>query len=273
MCPTIPTVHASRGSDSVETVSNPLLRPRWILIHLALATLTATMVFLGFWQLNRLDQKQATNRNVIARTALPPVDIGDLFKSASTSLSFEELQWRVVTAQGTYLAGEAVTIINRSQDATAGYSPVTPFLLDNGSVVFVNRGFVPLAQPTPAPTTGSVVLKGYLRTSQTRTLLGAVDSTDPTTVEFHRLDLDLLAQRMDKPTLPMYVQLMEQTPALNSPWPAPTQLPELTEGSHFSYAMQWWFFSLVSLTGWIVVSRRALRTRSSQDVALEQTSV
>jgi cytochrome oxidase assembly protein ShyY1 len=273
MCPTIPTVHASRGSDSVETVSNPLLRPRWILIHLALATLTATMVFLGFWQLNRLDQKQATNRNVIARTALPPVDVGDLFKSASTSLSFEELQWRVVTAQGTYLADEAVTIINRSQDATAGYSPVTPFLLDNGSVVFVNRGFVPLAQPTPSPTTGSVVLKGYLRTSQTRTLLGAVDSTDPSTVEFHRLDLDLLAQRMDKPTLPMYVQLMEQTPALNSPWPAPTQLPELTEGSHFSYAMQWWFFSLVSLTGWIVVSRRALRTRSSQDVALEQTSV
>ena len=273
MCPTIPTVHASRGSDSVETVSNPLLRPRWILIHLALATLTATMVFLGFWQLNRLDQKQATNRNVIARTALPPVDIGDLFKSASTSLSFEELQWRVVTAQGTYLADEAVTIINRSQDATAGYSPVTPFLLDNGSVVFVNRGFVPLAQPTPAPTAGSVILKGYLRTSQTRTLLGAVDSTDPTTVEFHRLDLDLLAQRMDKPTLPMYVQLMKQTPALNSPWPAPTQLPELTEGSHFSYAMQWWFFSLVSLTGWIVVSRRALRTRSSQDVALEQTSV
>jgi cytochrome oxidase assembly protein ShyY1 len=231
------------------------------------------MVFLGFWQLNRLDQKQATNRNVIARTALPPVDIGDLFKSASTSLSFEELQWRVVTAQGTYLADEAVTIINRSQDATAGYSPVTPFLLDNGSVVFVNRGFVPLAQPTPSPTTGSVVLKGYLRTSQTRTLLGAVDSTDPSTVEFHRLDLDLLAQRMDKPTLPMYVQLMEQTPALNPPWPAPTQLPELTEGSHFSYAMQWWFFSLVSLTGWIVVSRRALRTRSSQDVALEQTSV
>jgi len=256
-------------------VSNPLLRPRWILIHLVLASLTATMVFLGFWQLNRLDQKQATNRNVIARTALPPVDIADLLKngSTSTSLSFEDLQWRVVTAQGQYLADKAVTIINRSQDATAGYSPVTPFLLEDGSIVFVNRGFVPLAEPTPAPTPGSVVLKGYLRTSQTRTLLGAVDSTDPATTEFHRLDLELLSQRMDQPTLPMYVQLMEQTPALDSPWPAPTQLPELTEGSHFSYAMQWWFFSLVSLTGWIVVSRRALRTRPTRGVAQEQTSV
>lgn len=274
MCPTVPTVLASHESDSVETVSNPLLRPRWILIHLILATLTATMVFLGFWQLNRLDQKQTTNRNVIARTALPPTDIGALLKSTptSTSLSFEDLQWRVITAKGQYLADKAVTIINRSQDAIAGYSPVTPFLLESGSVVFVNRGFVPLAQPTPKPSSGPVTLKGYLRTSQTRTLLGAVDSTDPSTIEFHRLDLDLLSQRMDQPTLPMYVQLIDQTPAVNSLWPAPTQLPELTEGSHFSYAMQWWFFSLVSLTGWIVVSRRALRTRPSQGVAPEQTS-
>jgi cytochrome oxidase assembly protein ShyY1 len=179
----------------------------------------------------------------------------------------------VVIAQGQYLADKAVTIINRSQDATAGYSPVTPFLLEDGSVVFVNRGFVPLAQSIPLPSSGSVLLKGYLRTSQARTLLGAVDSTDPSTVEFHRLDLDLLSQRMDQPTLPMYIQLMEETPALTSTWPAPTQLPELTEGSHFSYAMQWWFFSLVSLTGWIVVSRRALRSRTMSDVAPEQTSV
>jgi cytochrome oxidase assembly protein ShyY1 len=239
-----------------------------------LAALTATMVFLGFWQLNRLDQKQATNENVIARTALPPQEIQLLLNSATTSsASYADLQWRVVTAQGQYLADKSVTIINRSQDATAGYSPVTPFLLENGSVVFVNRGFVPLAQSTPAPTSGSILLKGYLRTSQTRTFLSAVDSTDPAATEFHRLDLNLLSQRMDQPTLPMYLQLIEETPALNSAWPAPTQLPELTEGSHFSYAMQWWFFSLVSLTGWIVVSRRALRTRPIEDVVPEQTFV
>jgi surfeit locus 1 family protein len=273
MCPTVSTVHASSRSDSVETVSNPLLRPRWILIHLVLAALTATMVFLGFWQMNRLEQKQATNRNVIARTALPPEEVRNVFNNPSTtSMPYEDLQWRVVTAQGQYLADKTVTIINRSQDATAGYSPVTPFLLEDGSVVFVNRGFVPLAQSAPAPTSGSISIKGYLRTSQKRTLLSAVDSTDPSAIEFHRIDLTLLSQRMDQPTLPMYLQLIEETPALNSTWPAPTQLPELTEGSHFSYAMQWWFFSLVSLTGWIVVSRRALRTRPTKDVVPEQTS-
>lgn len=230
------------------------------------------MVFLGFWQLNRLEQKQATNRNVIARTVVPPVDIQELFSSTQSSTSYGDLQWRVVTGQGQYLAEDQVTIINRSQDATAGYSPVVPFLLDSGSVVFVNRGFVPLSQAAPPPTAGNVTIKGYLRTSQKRTLLGAVDSTDRSTTEFHRIDLDLLSQRINQPTLPMYMQLSEEIPALSSTWPAPTQLPELTEGSHFSYAMQWWFFSLVSLTGWIVVSRRALRTATNEDAAQEQTS-
>jgi cytochrome oxidase assembly protein ShyY1 len=107
-----------------------------------------------------------------------------------------------------------------------------------------------------------VTVKGYLRTSQKRTLLSAVDSTDPAATEFHRLDVNLLSQRINKPSLPMYIQLTQETPALTSTWPAPTQLPELTEGSHFSYAMQWWFFSLVSLTGWIVVSRRALQSKN-----------
>ena len=230
------------------------------------------MVFLGFWQLNRLEQKQETNRNVIARTVVPPVDIQELFSSSPATTSYDDLQWRVVTAQGQYLAEGQVTIINRSQDATAGYSPVVPFLLDNGSVVFVNRGFVPLAQVAPPPSSGRITINGYLRTSQKRTLLGAVDSTDPSTTEFHRIDLSLLSQRGEQPTLPMYVQLREEIPALNSNWPAPTQLPELTEGSHFSYAMQWWFFSLVSLTGWVVVSRRALRSRTNADAAQEQTS-
>ena len=222
------------------------------------------MVFLGFWQLERLEQKQTTNTQVIARTALPAVDVQEILSSTGTTTSgtYEELQWRVVTAKGEYLEERAVTIINRSQDATAGYSPVTPFLLENGTVVFINRGFVPLAQPVPSPSSGPVTIKGYLRTSQKRTFLSAVDSNDPSTTEFHRLDVNLLAKRIDQPSLPMYIQLIEETPAQGSPWPAPTQLPELTEGSHFSYAMQWWFFSLVSLTGWIVVSRRALKSQS-----------
>lgn len=252
-------------------MSHPLFRPRWILIHLGLASLTATMIFLGFWQLNRLDQKQTTNANVIARTAIAPTAVEEVLASASTQSfgSYDNLEWRVATAKGRFLPSADAIIINRSQDAIAGFSPASAFLLDSGSVVFVNRGFVPLAQSVPPPTPESVSIMGYLRTTQSRTALGAVDSTDPSTIEFHRIDLNLLSQRVQQPSLPMYLQLIEQSPPLTSPWPAPTRLPELTEGSHLSYAVQWWFFSLVSLTGWFVVSRRAIKQRSKATTSQE----
>ena len=54
----------------------------------------------------------------------------------------------------------------------------------------------------------------------------------------------------------MFVQVIEENPTTAGPWPSVVGLPALGEGSHLSYAFQWAFFSLVSLTGWIVVIRR-----------------
>lgn len=215
------------------------------------------MVFLGFWQLDRLEDKRRFNSDVTERTALPPAAVEELMTADGEP--DPDLEWRMVTATGTYQPTGEVTIINRSLDGVAGYSPLTPLLLDGGTVVYVQRGFVPLATTTPPPTAGRVVVTGFLRPSQTRTVLGAVDSTDPAATEFHRVDIDLIAGRLEGAHLPMWVQLVEQSPAAGAPWPQPARLPDLDEGPHFSYALQWWFFSLVALAGWIVVARRAVR--------------
>ena len=57
----------------------------------------------------------------------------------------------------------------------------------------------------------------------------------------------------------MYVQLTGETPATIMEWPAPVAFPELSEGPHKSYAIQWFFFCLVALTAWVVVTRRKWR--------------
>ena len=228
------------------------------------------MVFLGFWQLDRRDQKREFNATVVSRTDIAPAPIGDVVGSQANP---DDLEWRIVTATGRFLADEAVTIINRSQDGTAGYSPLAPLLLGDGQVVFVNRGFVPLNVASPQTPNDTVSVLGYLRKTQKRGSLGAVDSTDATTTEFHRIDLSLISRRVEQPTLPMYIQLIEQSPAQTETWPAPAKLPELDEGPHFSYAVQWWFFSLVALTAWGVVARRAVRKSTSAMDVQEQTSV
>jgi cytochrome oxidase assembly protein ShyY1 len=227
------------------------------MLHLLFGGLVALMVFLGFWQLDRLEDKRQFNSNVLERTAVAPTAVENLLQPGN--VSDPDLEWRIVTAAGTYQAGGEVTIINRSLDGVAGYSPMTPLLLDTGVVVYVQRGFVPLATATPPPTTGRVVVTGYLRPSQARSVLGAVDSTDPTATEFHRADIGLISGRLEEPHLSMWVQLIEQSPAAGSPWPQAARPPDLDEGPHFSYALQWWFFSLVALAGWIVVAGRAVR--------------
>lgn len=227
------------------------------------------MVFLGFWQLERRDQKREFNATVVSRTDIPPAPIGDVLTPQANP---DEIEWRVVSATGRFLADDEVTIINRSQDGTAGYSPLTPLLLADGQVVFVNRGFVPLNVTSPQTPSETISVLGYLRKTQKRGSLGAIDSTDASATEFHRVDLSLISRRIEQPSLPMYLQLIEQSPAQTEAWPAPANLPELDEGPHFSYAIQWWFFSLVAVTAWIVVVRRALRKSTSASDVLEQTS-
>ena len=44
-----------------------LVRPRWIAFHLLVAGAIVLMVSLGFWQLRRLDERQAFNDTVAVR--------------------------------------------------------------------------------------------------------------------------------------------------------------------------------------------------------------
>lgn len=244
-----------------------LFSPRWILIHLGVALLVVTMVNLGFWQLSRLDAKKSFNQRVTAQTTRPVLDYSE---NVPTSTADE---WSRVTLTGRYDISKTVTIINRSQDGTAGYDVAIPFINNDGTVILVNRGFVPLAVPLPATTTGEIAIVGYLRDTQRRGAVGAIDSTDVTTTEFQRFDLPLIAKATDEKLIPTkYLQLIQESPSSNTQWPSIVSIPALDEGPHLSYAVQWFFFSATALTAWVFVVRRKLRETVSDPTAPTQTS-
>lgn len=233
-----------------------LFTPKWILVHVGVASLVVLMVNLGFWQLRRLDEKRTFNATVTERTIEP---VAKLDAVLTTPTRATDVQWRRVSVSGTYDSSGAVTVVNRSQDSTAGVDSLVPLKLDDGRLVLVSRGFVPLALAVPPPPSGPVEVTGYLRTTQTRSALGAVDSTDPSATEFQRFDVQLISQRFDGPVVPMWIQLIKESPSPADQWPARVPLPELTEGPHLSYAIQWFFFSMTAVTAWIVVVRRRLK--------------
>ena len=229
------------------------------------------MVNLGFWQLDRLESKRLLNEKVAARTMEPLVTYeAALNQSAGQP---KNIEWRRVTMSGTYITDKQLTLINRSSNGAAGYHSLVPFTLESGDVIIVDRGFVPLATENPAAPTGTLEISGYLRLSQSRSTLGAVDNTDPTNTEFQRVDIPLIMKYVGKPPLNHFMQLAEEKPATNTQWPEPAPLPEQSEGSHLSYAVQWFFFCLVAFVAWIVVIRRRLReTATVNDPAQVETS-
>ena len=235
-----------------------LLRPKWIGFHLLVLAAIVAMINLGFWQLRRLDQRQAFNAVVEARYDEPAVPLDDL---VSPGIDPELVEWRPVSASGTYLPDEQILIVNRSQNGRAGFNAVTPLRLDDGRVLLVNRGFVPLTFEAPQVPALDVEVTGRLRPSQERRLGQLADAGDGDLTEAQRIDIDRLAPQLPADVVPMYIDLIESVPAEQPGLPEPVVAPDLSEGNHLSYAVQWFIFSIAVAVGWFLAVRRSARTR------------
>jgi cytochrome oxidase assembly protein ShyY1 len=243
-----------------------LLRPRWIALHAAVLAGIVLMASLGFWQLRRLDERREFNATVEARASAEIVDL-DSGLADTIGDDPDANQWRPVRAVGTYVAGEAITIVNRSSGGVAGVNVVVPLLVADGTVILVNRGFAPLSVAPEPPPTGTVAVIGHLRRSESRRLGGAVDATGPDVTEFQRFDIAAITTSFGGDSFDvdrvasMYLQSVGEDPPPGGQWPAPVPLPILDEGPHLSYAVQWYIFGAFVAAGWVVVVRRAVNDR------------
>lgn len=236
-----------------------LLKPKWIAFHLLVIAGIITMINLGFWQLRRLDQKQDFNATIEQRYDASPVALDELL---TPGVDPSAVEWRPVTAEGTYLPDEQILVVNRSQGGRAGQNVVVPMRLDDGRVLLVNRGFVPY-QVTDLPDVPAtdVEIVGRLRVSQQRGFGQLRDADTGELTEVQRVDIERLAPQLPGEVLPMYVDLSESRPAEQPGLPDPVARPVLGEGNHLSYAVQWFIFSIAVAAGWFLAVRRSVRTR------------
>ncbi len=249
------------------------LRPKWILSHLFVLAMVVVMVNLGFWQLRRLDQRKAENHRIEERIAAAPAPVTDLltagddFGSAGLARA-RSVEYRQVTASGTYRRDQEVLVRGRSLNGAAGSWVLTPLVLDDGTALVVNRGWIPndgSKQSVPATfaaPAGRVQVVGLLQTTQTRGSFGARDPATGTLTNLARADIARLQEQVPERLIPAYVQLERQQPTTD-PQTTPTVLPgpELSEGPHLSYMIQWWSFSAMALAIYPFILRRAARDR------------
>ncbi len=170
-----------------------LLTPRWIAFHLLVVAAIVAMINLGFWQLRRLDERQAFNEAVSSRIDLPPEPLTDVM---STGPTIAGIEWRSVEASGTYLPDEEFVVVNRSEGGVAGDLVVTPMLLDDGRILLVQRGFVPLGETAAPAPSGEVDIVGRLREPQVRRRGQVSDPSEGELTEVQRIDFDRLAPQL-----------------------------------------------------------------------------
>jgi len=210
----------------------------------------ATCVALGLWQLRRLEERRALNAEILDRRSDAPVTISDTSAEAAAG------PYRVAVAQGTYDVPHEVLVYGRSLDGEAGHLVVTPLVLEDASAVLVIRGWVPFAMQT-APVRGAAPPAGEVRVRGTLVTDEGDGSVVPDAKGVIRvLDVGGIASSLAHDVFPLPLQLAEQAPRQSGSLPRPVPLPELSEGPHLSYAIQWFSFAAVAVAGAAILLRR-----------------
>ncbi len=231
----------------------PGSRSRRVAVVVIAVAVAATCVNLGLWQLRRLDERRARNAEILDRRSSSPLSIEDVAGSAAAD------PYRPATARGSYDVEHEVLVYGRSLDGEAGHHVVTPLLLPDGGGVLVVRGWVPFAmQAAPvraaAPPAIEVRVEGFLAPDEGD---GSV-APDPDGI-VRVLDVRGIASSLPYDVFPLPLQLADQTPPQPGSLPIPVGLPDLSEGPHLSYAIQWFSFAVVALIGAVVLLRRDRR--------------
>jgi cytochrome oxidase assembly protein ShyY1 len=105
---------------------------------------------------------------------------------------------------------------------------------------------------------GPVTIEGLVETTQERGRFGSTDPAAGTLRRVARVDVGRLTEQVDGDVYPAWIQLERERPDPGD-LPIPVEPPELGEGSHFSYAMQWFAFSVIAVIGYPIVLRRVAR--------------
>jgi cytochrome oxidase assembly protein ShyY1 len=239
-----------------------------VLTLVCLAMLPAFQA-LSNWQWHRLFDRQSYNVEIQAQIDKAPIALSELLITTDGLKTIpEDSQWRTVEMTGIWLQDQQVLVRKKSLESDLGLWVVTPLQLVDGSVVMINRGWTAAANsavdsPEVAQVPpGTIEVLGRLRDVQVRTKPAPTDLPDG------QVDRIVPIEILDSPTTlsNAYVEMTASRPESKSSDIRSLPEPEVTEGAHRSYALQWLFFEIMTVIAWIILVRNEVKEQ--QKVAL-----
>jgi cytochrome oxidase assembly protein ShyY1 len=240
-----------------------LLKPRWLAGHALVIVMASLFVLAGFWQLHRNTEKHDKVQAAKAAFAAPaPLLTGNPDPASGARAQ----------AAGTFLAGKDVILRDQSRDKNLGEEVLTPMQLPDGTIVLVDRGWLPGGITSTAPTitpapAGNAIAHGLILESRQLKPQDSVKTVDGT-LSVPRVDTQEIARRLGLERVRnvwLEAQSLDPAPGRDAPQlPTP---PPPDQVNHMQYAIQWFAFALIPLIGWPIVlwqiTRRRARPRES----------
>ena len=201
------------------------------------------------WQYHRGVDRHARNAVIEERIAQSPIAL------TSVTGTLADYEWQPVSTSGSFNKEKQILLRNRYNDGKYGYEVLTLFTSAEKKNFWVDRGWVqagatattpPVLTPLPE---GEVTINGRLR----------LDSSLPRGSFFalpgkgEGLVSELNAQSQLN-TEKFYIDLLSGSQTSLTP-EVPAQLPELSDGPHMAYALQWIFFGGLVIYGRILIRR------------------
>lgn len=223
-------------------------------------------VKLGQWQFHRLDDRKEKNTQIRTNEKHEPTEISEVVEPGGTVTQTDE--WRLVTATGTYRTEDQIIVRYRTRAGKSGVDVMVPLETSSGVSVLVDRGWLETdnrgeAAPddVPAPPSGEVTMTGWLRIDATGAATAVRDQTT------RAPNSAAIAKALGIRTYPGFVDMKSESPqaavALE-----PVELPELNNGPHFFYGLQWWFFGALAVFGFFYLLHDERRQRRREAAGL-----
>jgi len=222
-------------------------------------------VYLGFWQLDRANEKKLSETNAATRKSQKTIFLKDLTPSPE---AIAAIRYRTLQVTGTFLNKQTFLLDNQilktNKHTAVGYQVITPFQpIGSHRLILVNRGWVPLGKnretlPVIPPVHRPITLSGMInQPSNGLSLMPRQESIAP---EYPKriqvVDYAKLATELKQDIYPFLLTLKPGDPSGFQMMPL---FFKLSVERHIAYAVQWFMMSLAVLIYYGVVRCRSVR--------------
>ncbi|TXS93692.1 SURF1 family protein [Parahaliea maris] len=211
--------------------------------------LLPVLVSLGFWQLQRAEEKRELAAMFAERQAQAPAPLEQLW-----GLSPDQLAYRPALLTGEFDPDHYLLLDNRIHQGQFGYEVIALLRLPDGErAVWVNRGWVagdPARRSLPGVVqpAGTQRIHGAIYVAPGEAyLLGEQQLTGDWPIVLQSMEeeaAEVLGQRLGVSLFPWTVRIESTEPAaLMADWP----LVNISPAKHIGYAVQWFCMALALL--------------------------